>query len=627
MAIPQNITRDHLLKAIHKIDTEGIPTDAESQYFDVVFNDKRYPPKLMISYANLFANGEILERSAFTGGKGQPSFRILEQNGFKIENKGDSSEPSYFNELIRFLDQANTGGLKTAHFHNNFLGLNVKVSFGQGTQARVPWISFLASGQSTSNGIYPVYLLYRDINKLFLAYGVSETNKPKSEWNIEKDTLSEYFSKNALGDPKPYPNSFVYEVYDLSQDLNKDEIDTDLRGLIKAYKQKLKQIPTKETENQVDFDFKIFQEDIQNSNLKLDPFITERFMFSLLAKPFVILTGLAGSGKTKLAQTFAKWISKSNEQYCLVPVGADWTNKEPLLGFPNSLTSNEYIKPDNGVLDLIINASLDKQKPYFLILDEMNLSHVERYFADFLSLMESNELLTLYKGEKRRGVPSDIPWPQNLFIIGTVNVDETTYMFSPKVLDRANVIEFRVSEEEMRQFLLEPEIINVENISGAGSAMGESFLRIALSQSYTVSDLHMFSQTLLVFFRELKISGAEFGFRTASEILRLASIASSLNSNWTANVILDVAIIQKLLPKLHGSRSKIAGPLTSLAKLCVANGESDYSGKDEEFRKIFFQESIEPVFAKKVVYALSFKKIARMYKNAIDNGYTSYAEA
>ncbi|MBK7561215.1 MAG: hypothetical protein IPI68_06745 [Chitinophagaceae bacterium] len=83
------------------------------------------------------------------------------------------------------------------------------------------------------------------------------------------------------------------------------------------------------------------------------------------------------------------WLSEDENQYCIVPVGADWTNREPLLGFPNALEKNNYVKPDNRVLDMIIEANRNESKPYFLILDEMNLSHVERYFADFLSVMES----------------------------------------------------------------------------------------------------------------------------------------------------------------------------------------------------------------------------------------------
>ena len=103
----------------------------------------------------------------------------------------------------------------------------------------------------------------------------------------------------------------------------------------------------------------------------------------------------------------------------------------------------------------MLKAAQDRLHPHLLILDEMNLAHVERYFADFLSGMESRQpcLPNLVKDEdgcwrvSTMG-PSRLPLPRNLWVIGTVNVDETTYMFSPKVLDRANVFEFRVSTDD-----------------------------------------------------------------------------------------------------------------------------------------------------------------------------------
>ena len=177
--------------------------------------------------------------------------------------------------------------------------------------------------------------------------------------------------------------------------------------------------------------------------------LIKRLAYSLMAKPFVILSGLAGSGKTQLALAFAKCLSENiEEQVCTVSIGADWTNREPLLGYPNALKNDEYVMPESGVLQLLMRANKDQSKPYFLILDEMNLSVVERYFADFLSAMESGEKIKLWDGnekktDKNKYIPASIELPKNVFIIGTINVDETTYMFSPKVLDRANVIEFK----------------------------------------------------------------------------------------------------------------------------------------------------------------------------------------
>lgn len=201
------------------------------------------------------------------------------------------------------------------------------------------------------------------------------------------------------------------------------------------------------------FSSNVLKQAISDSGLSYSINLITRFTASLLTKPFVILTGLSGSGKTKLAQAFVQWICQDESQYRIIPVGADWTNREPLLGYPNALKPEEYVKPDSGVLDLIIQANRQPDLPHFLILDEMNLSHVERYFADFLSVMESKEDIPLYaEGTVQNGVPAKLNVPSNLFIIGTVNIDETTNMFSPKVLDRANTIEFRVTQDEMKTF-------------------------------------------------------------------------------------------------------------------------------------------------------------------------------
>src|SRR5690606_3229743 len=120
-----------------------------------------------------------------------------------------------------------------------------------------------------------------------------------------------------------------------------------------------------------------FQETLSNSGLIYSNQLIKRFTASLLTKPFVILTGLSGSGKTKLAQAFVQWMCQDESQYRIIPVGADWTNREPLLGYPNALQPEEYVKPDSGVLDLIMQANNHPDLPHFLILDEMNLSHVE----------------------------------------------------------------------------------------------------------------------------------------------------------------------------------------------------------------------------------------------------------
>ena len=368
----------------------------------------------------------------------------------------------------------------------------------------------------------------------------------------------------------------------------------------------------------------------KSSGLNFSEQLIQRFIASLCTKPFVICSGLSGSGKTKLAQAFAQWIcykeaeGEKNEQYCIVPVGADWTNREPLLGYPNALQKSNYVSPENGVLDLIIRARLNVSKPYFLILDEMNLSHVERYFADFLSTMESGDSIPLHTiDDEESGIPKQIKLPKNLFIIGTVNIDETTYMFSPKVLDRANTIEFRLSDDDLSTFIDSDVSLDLNVLKGVGENMGECFVAMATQKSD--KNLKKTQEDLMKFFKELKKSGAEFGYRTASEIGRLMFMLQELGEK--GDNLLDIAIMQKLLPKLHGSRNKLTKVLPILGSFCL---KKDADKIKEEYLDKFLNNSfIEEEFKmnKNIKYPISFEKICRMYKNAIENGFASYAEA
>ena len=142
--------------------------------------------------------------------------------------------------------------------------------------------------------------------------------------------------------------------------------------------------------------------------------------------------------------------------YVVIPVRPDWVDNRGLLGYLNPLT-NEY--STTPFLNLLLRAreeenrakaADEKPHPFFVILDEMNLARVEHYFSDFLSALESGEAIPLHEdeavdsGESQSGprVPRKLKVPGNVLFTGTVNVDETTYMFSPKVLDRAFTIEF-----------------------------------------------------------------------------------------------------------------------------------------------------------------------------------------
>lgn len=330
--------------------------------------------------------------------------------------------------------------------------------------------------------------------------------------------------------------------------------------------------------------------------------ISSLLISALAAKPFVILAGGTGTGKTRSARQVAIQIA-GKENVNTVAVGADWTDNRPLLGFTNLLSPDgaSYVAPE--ALKLILKADKNLQdaaktakgavssessieasiKPFFLILDEMNLSHVERYFADFLSSMESGEALKLhdYEGELKADgsdliIPREISWPRNLFVIGTVNIDETTYMFSPKVLDRAHVIEFKVEWDEIKAGLASPPPPDLPRWTAAQTG---NFLNIALNQGKTIEpgDQAILEQALSELYDCLKGTRFNFAHRTARECLNYVAAGKDLSeagltSTNETRMLVDTAILQKALPKLNGSAGALAKALDKIIDFSKKHG-------------------------------------------------------
>jgi energy-coupling factor transporter ATP-binding protein EcfA2 len=368
-----------------------------------------------------------------------------------------------------------------------------------------------------------------------------------------------------------------------------------------------------------------------------------RFAASLLAKRFLILTGLSGSGKTSIARAFARWMSHVPDQYAMIRVGANWTSGDVLLGYPDALNNSRY--QGTQTLNLLLRAINRPQEPHFLILDEMNLSHVERYFADFLSAIETpKDAMSLYSSnEERDGVPYEIFLPANLFIIGTVNVDETTFMFSPKVLDRANVIEFRTSGEVINSFLDQPRHADVEQFAGLGEGFAPAFITEA-SATAEISSLQAaaeaFKAEVKMLFTILAKHDMEFGLRTAWEMTRYLHFAIRLAEDPDADRLvmlrdsLDIQILQKLLPRIHGSRRRVEPSLRSLFAYCSAPHDWDETGllnadqiltaSTEAARST---SALEQVVPPTVFYSRSANKLHRMLQRCIRDGFVNFAEA
>jgi hypothetical protein len=159
----------------------------------------------------------------------------------------------------------------------------------------------------------------------------------------------------------------------------------------------------------------------------------------------------------------------------------------------------------------------------------------------------------------------------------------------------------------------------MDALYGKGAGMAKSFLEMAANKSFSTEDIDEINEALVRFFGELKKTGAEFGYRSANEILRLIHQLSFVDDSLKTNRKVDIAIMQKLLPKLHGSRRKLCPVLETLGSFCIAG--------DIKIIKDVFEKSDFDFNGANVLYPLSLEKIARMYRGAIDNGFASFAEA
>ncbi|MCC8447702.1 McrB family protein [Xanthomonas translucens] len=371
---------------------------------------------------------------------------------------------------------------------------------------------------------------------------------------------------------------------------------------------------------------------------------------ALAAKPFVILTGTSGTGKSRSTLRLAESLQElyagqiDGQIFQLVAIGPDWTSPKKLLGFrtpfgqartrDDGTETNESYEITESLRIILRACHPNSTKiPHFLVFDEMNLSHVERYFAPFLSLMEASSILEdgenapiidrqslaviseLLNDENKdspeaqsaqllvtNGQPLKLP--PNLFYVGTVNIDETTHMFSPKVLDRAHVLEVKaltpsqyvagsgegptidlsVADDLLRQAIDDRE---------ADEAVGSNPAAILdlLASKHGVDAAELISAKELTLkaldgcFKLLGPVGFEFGFRVVKEVhgymyvwtkaqLATGKPPAAAMAEWVNG--LDRAIFQKVLPKIHGNRSALGDSLKALAAfLDGAHGKSE----------------------------------------------------
>ena len=178
------------------------------------------------------------------------------------------------------------------------------------------------------------------------------------------------------------------------------------------------------------------------------------FHTAVKSSSLVILSGLSGTGKSQLVQCYAKALGLGDEGFHMIPVRPNWNDDSDLIGFVDSMHM-VYRPSDTGFINTLMEACQErnKNKLYLICFDEMNLARVEHYFSQFLSILEMPEksrILRLYSSEYGSRLYNSDKYKQtveignNIRFIGTVNIDESTFHFSDKVFDRANVIKLDI---------------------------------------------------------------------------------------------------------------------------------------------------------------------------------------
>lgn len=548
-----------------------------------------------------------------------------------LDLNADPIEKAYLEKVLKFYSYVdmNSPGKNS---YNDYIDKRVVTRMSLWTRS---WFQGITKFKSKGNDINELTLDSNLYNAIYYL------EKPEESFPIVSRKHKANISLNLLG--KPYDESyFAKDIIAFFEPLNLDITNEEnltviLSKIIYDYNFRgfWDIIPQQITDKFISE----FMKYLVSQNLIFDEKLIARFICSLATKPFLILTGNSGTGKSRIALEFAKWINfnqSEEKKHVLVPVGADWTDKRPIFGFYNPLTEKYISTP---ILEMILEAEQDEDSPYFLILDEMNLSHVERYFSDFLSILESpTESITLHEsGDSApcsgndRSIPNKLFLPKNLFVIGTVNIDETTYMFSPKVLDRANVIEISASINDLKEFTPKPTAkYKLEHDCFS------AFLNLSLTaRGYLLNDKYneIDSKTIKIgvlnYFQILQNHDLEFGFRTLNEAINYFKVRKTINKTVSIHETLSEQVVQKFITKLNGSRAKLERLLVELYILSKIYDDKKATITEGDVKKVSEKlkdyTSLSKVFEDDaVVTNLASVKIKKMTKKLNREQFVSF---
>ena len=349
------------------------------------------------------------------------------------------------------------------------------------------------------------------------------------------------------------------------------------------------------------------------------PYIT-----AIKSKPFLLLAGISGTGKSRIVRELARacWEEGTDEykaqkpkNFQMVQVKPNWHDSSDLIGYVIRVSGKaEFVAGE--FLKFIAKAWEDTETPYFLCLDEMNLAPVEQYFAEYLSVIESrksheNGIVTtdpiLEKADEEwyfnltASLTSDedirkqfneegICIPQNLIVVGTVNMDETTFSFSRKVLDRAMTIE--MNEVDLHGGLTKrhESIGKLSNAELVGSAVEgvdvyndyTNVCDIALGYLQKVNDV-------------LESTPFKIAYRTRNEFLLYVvnnlpyckdENGNDLEQGYVIARALDEITSMKVLSRIEGDDTKVSDELLENLSKAIEDGLKTVSGEENTIKSI-----------------------------------------
>lgn len=412
-------------------------------------------------------------------------------------------------------------------------------------------------------------------------------------------------------------------IYDSNIKRDVDEINK----LLKGVKPSLQNVPT-------------------GINMKFRPYIT-----AIKSKPFLLLAGISGTGKSRIVRELARacWDMNSEEykaqkpkNFEMVQVKPNWHDSSELIGYASRIDGVRYVI--GPFLKFMVKAIQDPNTPYFLCLDEMNLAPVEQYFAEYLSVVESRKLqddgtivtdpivdysnTEEYKSLIDQLFPDDddlredylteeggkrLSIPQNLIVVGTVNMDETTFSFSRKVLDRAMTIE--MNEVDLKGGLTK----RYEQIGklGAAELIGNAVEGVDVYEQYRkacdISIAYLESINAILEGTQFKVA-----YRTRNEVLlyvvnNLPYQKEGETKSFVAARALDEITNMKILSRIEGDETKVSRSFLNDLRKTISEGLTNISNE------IYSHKKDE----KDKVYSVSLAKLEEMDKR-LDSGYTSF---